>query len=144
MLCGKQTMLRTPFPICDDHAHRLYAFLLSEYPQRDETWAERKLAEMDESRRRFDQEEAKRKALRAGLSVVYYLRMGDHVKIGTSCNVDARIRALYGNPEDLLATEPGDRTVEQHRHREFAAERVRPDRELFNPSPRLLAHIATL
>lgn len=78
-------------------------------------------------------------------SVIYYVRIGDHVKIGTSTNVASRLRSFYiEDPAALLATEAGGHALEAQRHREFAAERVRPDRELFNPSPRLLAHIATL
>lgn len=77
-------------------------------------------------------------------SVVYYLRHGDHVKIGTTTNLERRLTSLYATPDALLATEPGDRELEQARHAQFAAERVYRNRELFNPSRRLLAHIGRL
>lgn len=78
--------------------------------------------------------------------VVYYVRVGDHIKIGTTTNLPSRLAALYvdHDPDLVLATEPGGRAVENTRHHEFDAERVYANRELFNPSPRLLAHIARL
>jgi len=81
-----------------------------------------------------------------GPSVVYYVRLGDHVKIGTTTNLPARLASFYvdHDPNALLGSEPGGRDVEARRHLEFAAERVYRNRELFNPSPRLLAHIASL
>ena len=74
-------------------------------------------------------------------AVVYYVRIGDHIKIGFTTQLRERMRALYADPLDLLATEPGGRVQEWARHRQFAEERVSPQRELFDPSPRLLAHI---
>lgn len=81
-----------------------------------------------------------------GDPVVYYVRLGDHVKIGTTTNLPARLSSLYidHDPSALLATEPGGRPIEAERHYQFAAERVYHNRELFNPSPRLLDHIARL
>lgn len=76
--------------------------------------------------------------------VVYYIRIGDHVKIGTSTDLRGRMDALYAQPESLLATERGSYELEGQRHRQFDAERVNKRRELFNPSPRLLAHIENL
>ena len=79
-------------------------------------------------------------------SVVYYVRLGDHIKIGTTTNLRARMSALYidHNPDALLATEPGDRNVERERHNDFREDRAFSNRELFNPSPRLMAHIQRL
>lgn len=73
-------------------------------------------------------------------SVVYYIRLGNHIKIGYSTNMKARLIGLRADPEDVLATEPGGLELEKQRHEEFKAERV-GRRENFNPSPRLLAHI---
>lgn len=79
-------------------------------------------------------------------SVVYYVRMGNHVKIGTTTNLEKRMQSFYldSDPDALLATEPGDVALERQRHVEFRAERVYANRELFNPSRRLLAHIESL
>lgn len=93
-------------------------------------------------------DERERAIARGKASVVYYVRLGRHVKIGTTVDLAARMRALGQShpPEDveLLATEPGGHALEAQRHREFAPERADPTRELFNPSRRLLAHVDSL
>ena len=72
------------------------------------------------------------------VDVVYYLRYGDRVKIGTSGNPRRRVAAIWH--EDLLAFERGDRRVEHRRHEQFADERFERT-EWFRLSERLLAHI---
>ena len=77
----------------------------------------------------------------ANCSVVYYIRIDDHVKIGYSIHLRERAREMRViDPTALLAVEPGGREVERERHRQFAAERI-GRLEHFNPSRRLLAHI---
>ncbi len=72
------------------------------------------------------------------VDVVYYVRYGDRVKIGTSANPRQRLAAIWH--DELLAFERGDRRLEHRRHEQFAQERF--DRtEWFRVSPRLLAHI---
>lgn len=85
--------------------------------------------------------EADRAEKRAA-GVVYYVRIGEHIKIGTTTNLVRRMTELYVQPGALLATEPGGADVESLRHREYADERF--GRELFEPSDRLLAHIESL
>jgi hypothetical protein len=75
------------------------------------------------------------------VDVVYYLRLGERVKIGTTFNPRQRFAALLH--EEVLAFEPGDRTVEQRRHVEFADDRLGTS-EWFALTPRLLAHIEAL
>ncbi len=75
-------------------------------------------------------------------SVVYYVRLGDHIKIGTTLDVHRRMQQLYVDASALLGTEPGGRDVETERHRQFADEHI--SRELFNPSRRLMDHISSL
>lgn len=75
-------------------------------------------------------------------SVVYYIRRGDHIKIGRTVNFRARMREL--RPDEVLATEPGAHEVETARHRQFRAHHVagHPDGvEWFHPADDLLAHI---
>lgn len=72
--------------------------------------------------------------------VVYYLRSGTRIKIGTTANINQRIRAI---PHDeLMGTEPGGHGLEHMRHLEFAADRI--SGEWFNASPRLMRHIRQL
>jgi hypothetical protein len=72
------------------------------------------------------------------VDVVYYLRWRDRIKIGTSANPRGRLAQL--RHDKLLAFERGDRTLEQRRHREFAASRL--GGEWFAADDALLAHVA--
>jgi excisionase family DNA binding protein len=72
--------------------------------------------------------------------VVYYLRFGDRIKIGTSGVLSGRMEAI---PHDeLLVTEPGGHDVETQRHEQFAEYRITG--EWFAAVPPLLEHIARL
>jgi len=75
------------------------------------------------------------------VDVVYYLRHGDRVKIGTTASPKQRFQAIWH--EQLLAFERGDRTLERRRHEQFAADRFEGS-EWFRMSPRLAAHIASV
>lgn len=75
------------------------------------------------------------------VDVVYYLRFGDRIKIGTSARPRRRLAAIWH--DELLAFELGDRLVERRRHAQFADDRF--DRtEWFRRSPALSAHVAAL
>jgi hypothetical protein len=75
------------------------------------------------------------------VDVVYYLRFGERIKIGTSGNPRQRLATL--RHDELLAFELGDRSVEQRRHAQFAAHRL--DRtEWFALNDALTEHIAVL
>ncbi len=72
------------------------------------------------------------------IDVVYYVRVADRVKIGTSSQPRKRLSAIWH--DDLLAFERGDRRLERRRHEQFADERF--DRtEWFDLSDRLRGHI---
>ena len=86
-------------------------------------------------------------AATAGVQVVYYIDMGDAIKIGTSSNFLSRIRQ-HGLPgmrgkDKVLALEFGSFELEKQRHREFAHLRV-DTTEMFTIAPDLLAHIDEL
>ena len=73
----------------------------------------------------------------ATVHVVYYLRLGGRVKIGTSGNPRQRLAAV---PHDeVLAFERGDRMLERNRHLQFSADRLGTS-EWFAASPERLAH----
>lgn len=55
------------------------------------------------------------------VDVVYYLRHGDRVKIGTTANPRQRFAAIWH--EEVMAFERGDRRLERRRHEQFAADR---------------------
>jgi len=73
-------------------------------------------------------------------SVVYYMRVGNRVKIGYSTNLEGRIAAVM--PEEVLAVEPGGRMLEEVRHRQFADLHV--TREWFRHESPLTEHIEKL
>lgn len=74
------------------------------------------------------------------VDVVYYVRFGDRIKIGTSANPRGRFAQLH--VDELLALERGTRLLEQRRHVQFAAHRL--GGEWFAPHAALDAHIAAL
>lgn len=49
--------------------------------------------------------------------LVYYMRVGDRIKIGFTTNLRNRIAVI--GPEEVMAVELGGREVEQERHRQF-------------------------
>lgn len=131
-------------PLCDSH----FAYLGERYINERSIWGAASLrernggiseAEREAHFRSRQRAEEREKALR-GQVVVYYVRIGDHIKIGFTTNMKLRLSALRIDPDAVLATEPGGRTLEAERHKQFAAERV-SRREDFNPSRRLLDHI---
>nr|WP_309067423.1 GIY-YIG nuclease family protein [Microbacterium sp.] len=75
------------------------------------------------------------------IDVVYYVRYGDRVKIGTSAQPRRRLAAVVH--DELLAFERGDRVVERRRHEQFADERFART-EWFRLSDRLRAHTVAL
>jgi len=75
------------------------------------------------------------------VDVVYYLRFGERIKIGTTANPRQRFGAIWH--DELLAFERGDRRVEQRRHAEFGDLRMQRT-EWFAPGDSLLEHIAQL
>lgn len=50
--------------------------------------------------------------------VVYYLRFGDRIKIGTTTNL--RTRLISVPCDEVLAVEPGSYALERERHEQFA------------------------
>lgn len=65
--------------------------------------------------------------------VVYFVRMGENVKIGTSTNLKARMNSFYASVEDVLAVVPGGKDVEDSYHDRFRSSQVMGDgrKELF-------------
>lgn len=72
--------------------------------------------------------------------VVYYVRIGHFVKIGTTVDMAGRMSSLQ--PDEILATELGGYDLETQRHGQFAHVRAPKGREYFYPTDELLAHIA--
>jgi hypothetical protein len=71
--------------------------------------------------------------------VVYFARMADKVKIGTTTNLKQRVRSFYLDLSDVLVVVPGGKDVEAAYHKRFASSRVDEDgrQELFHIDHRL-------
>jgi hypothetical protein len=74
-------------------------------------------------------------------SVVYFVQIGKHIKIGVSTDLRRRIKSFENScPEVyLLLSLPGDRALEQKLHDLLAESRV--VREMFRPDRRVLEFI---
>lgn len=71
--------------------------------------------------------------------VVYYIRRGKYVKIGTTTNLRQRMRDLM--PDEVLAVEPGSYDLEGTLHAQFAKIRFSPAMEYFELTEELQKHI---
>ena len=77
-------------------------------------------------------------------SVVYYIRLtGDRIKIGWTTDLNKRLVTFRARAADVLAIEPGGRSLEAQRHRQFGHCRIGRSED-FNEDPALLAHIESL
>ncbi|MFI6594967.1 hypothetical protein ACIBHX_01895 [Nonomuraea sp. NPDC050536] len=74
-------------------------------------------------------------------SIVYYIRRGELIKIGTTMNPKDRFADLV--PDEILAFEPGDRSVEARRHDQYMRLR-KGNSEYFEAAPALMRHIACM
>lgn len=74
--------------------------------------------------------------------VVYYIRVGKYIKIGTTNAIDRRLQQ-YPPDAKLLATEPGGYDVEALRHKQFA-KHLAARNEWFAPAPPIKEHIKNL
>jgi hypothetical protein len=84
--------------------------------------------------------EERRKRRREAENQVYYVRLGDRIKIGYTKNIRRRMAQLRTHPRFVLAVEPGGPEQERLRHQEFAGLRD-GRREEFFPHERLMRHI---
>lgn len=71
---------------------------------------------------------------------VYYMRIGNRVKIGWTTNLTTRLATI--NPEELMTTEPGNRILENARHHQF--KELRTHGEWFRLEEPLIQHIEDL
>lgn len=72
-------------------------------------------------------------------SIVYYVRRGALIKIGTTRHPQDRFTDLM--PSEILAIEPGGYDTEAARHRQFAHLHTGYGKEHFRDAPELLGHI---
>ena len=131
--CDEPSLPDAPFPICARHARQAYEFgcSLVALAERDR-WGPGRLPSPLSSEY-------------ASLlpRTVYYLRVGDLIKIGSTGDLKQRM-STYPPNRTLLATERGNAVVERQRLAQFRAH-LRHGNEWFDATaPDLLAHIETL
>ena len=131
--CQSQSIEDAPFPICVHHAAKLMAFLNGVVPTENTDRLVTAVRDLDWH------PTTPRKSATAGRGVVYYLRVGAHIKIGFTS--DLRMR-MHRYPPDsvLLACEPGDLALEKQRHQQFRP-LLREAKEWFAPAKVLIDHI---
>lgn len=132
--CDVETIRDAPFPICVRHAGQILTFLQGRIADAPRTVILDELASLSERRRLGES-----RSWTTGESVVYYVQIGDYIKVGTTTNLRRRL-AGYPPNRRLLATEPGADDVERARHAEFRESRAM-GREWFRPTNEVLAHV---
>jgi hypothetical protein len=77
-------------------------------------------------------------------SVIYFMRVGRHVKIGRTTNLRKRMLSFYLGPDDILAIVPGAKQMEDAYHARFARTRFTRDgrAELFHLDWRLWLYLS--
>jgi hypothetical protein len=117
------------------HAAKLHEFLTREVVPVDNRG-------LDRLRREKEQAQIVERQRGDSLGFVYYVRIGDRIKIGFSTDVKKRMRS-YPPRSELLAVEPGDFDVERKRHLQFQGSRA-DGREWFTPTQDILDHCNSL
>jgi hypothetical protein len=133
--CDAESMEQSPFPICQRHALKLYMFMEDEVLRRIGSRGVKAIAELAESR---PYEVAASTPPRIG-EVVYYIRIGDLIKIGHTANLRTRLQHYPPNRK-LLAVEPGNFATEQGRLAQFR-HLLAEGNEWFRPAGDLLDHV---
>lgn len=117
--CGKCLLLTVYGGVCMNPSHDLYV-----------------VSRAQEQERRDSRQKVR--AANERISVVYYIKFGNRIKIGTTRNLRQRMSNLMHDA--IMAIEPGDMKLERKRHEQFAA-LLAAGREWFSPAPDILAHI---
>lgn len=134
--CDALTIPGAPFPICIRHAAQIFGFLSEHISAADRNTITEGFLDILRIR---ESDAAPWTAREDG--TIYYLQVGDMVKIGTTVNLPSRLKTYPPN-RLLLATEPGGHRLEQQRHRMFRADCIQG--EWFRPSAELLAHMESI
>lgn len=151
--CANPVAMTHPIALCSPHIYRLATTkpfltrgvseqqrIMWKVREEEGTKEEQRIERMKQ--RRWEVEEQLRQEALAAQSVVYYIARGDLIKIGFTTNMAQRMASLM--PDAILATEPGDRTLEKRRHKQFKHLRAPLGNEYFSVHPDLLTHVETV
>ncbi|MEU7787679.1 GIY-YIG nuclease family protein [Amycolatopsis sp. NPDC049159] len=137
--CDDPSADDVPFPICAHHAKQLYRHIREAMaPLASDPlyalWHNVERIQADRERQRV--------ADSAKTFVVYYVQLGEHLKIGYTGSLRKRMRA-YPLNRRLLAYEAGGQELELKRHQQFR-EYLSLGQEYFAPGPKLIEHVNEL
>lgn len=136
-------------PLCEDHAWLAYEALRRETVESEAreisrlqwiAWDEEDRLKKEEQDRANSERWKNQTSIEAGF--IYYLRVGDLIKIGYTRSIPDRLKA-YPPHSTLLATHPGTLKVERQMHHKFLHQ-LKQGREWFEPAEDLLAHIESV
>lgn len=137
--CDAKSLPDAPFPICVHHASQIYGFLHRTVDDKfrnldvDVTTVQAQLELNGVSMADFRPNDPAEYTL-------YYLRVGELIKIGTTTHLRTRLQHYPPGMTTVLATEPGGFELEKARLNQFRHLR-HSGREWFNPGPSLIEHI---
>lgn len=145
--CNQSGFLDSPF--CADCTWLLWAHLDATFPEDQKEMArqgrieaiQQKEAEDEAMHQRAEEAraEAERKGFLTSPGMIYYLLVGDLVKIGFTVSLEQRMKSYPPNAK-VLATHPGTRETERQMHHKFL-HRVAEGREWFTPCAEIDQHI---
>lgn len=137
--CDAVSVEGPPFPICSRHAAQLYSWMHGmvtevrgnhhEYPELHNAVVQ------DVADAAYAKANTKRHQ-------VYYVRVGELIKVGTTGQLRQRLSS-YPPTSELLAVEPGGEELESRRHAQFR-HLLAHRKEWFHPGTDLMDHIAAL
>lgn len=139
-------------PFCEECIWRLWAHIDSTQPEHKKEMARRgriqdiraheeyQLKQAQSANERIREADRRDRSTEAG--TIYYLRVGDLIKIGYSSDFEQRLKHYPPNTE-LLAQHPGTRKTERQMHHKFL-HRLSSGREWFTPCQEIDQHIAAV
>lgn len=130
--CSDTPMPLAPFPLCAHHVREVYEFAQSVVDVRWRT-ATAMVAHEDRGQRPIP-------PTLDTMGWVYFVRIGDKIKIGYSTYPEARFKGL--RPDEILALVPG--TMQDERRCHAAFQHLRAHGEYFEPGRDLLDFIEDL
>lgn len=131
--CYAEALEDAPFPICMRHMRQVFRYF--------DGYTE-VAKQIFNSQRAIDSARPpKQRPSGSEHDQVYYLRVGEFIKIGYSANIKQRLSQMRLNADAVLATEPGGRDLERLRHQQFTHLR-QGRREDFETAADLLSHVA--
>lgn len=144
---GNSGFLNTPF--CDDCIWRLWAHIDGKLPEKMKELAKQERfdaihyrAAVENARKeqwRKDDSAERRNETLTTPGDIYYLSIGDLIKIGFTTDFEQRMRQYPPN-STLLARHPGTRKTERQMHHKFLQHRSK-GREWFTPCDEITEHI---